>query len=427
MTSSLVSCLVALFAAPPAPTPLAELMRTARRYEAELRASDADIAQRRAALDVEEGGLWPRFEARLGYTRNQSETRLLLPEGSARREAVIAPHDQVDATFTLTVPLLDLGRRARIDASERRLEAQEALHAERVAKTDEAVASAHYEGVFARARMRIAEAELASSGERLTRVQARLAAGFAGPLDVARAEAEIERSRRALADARMDEASSRRRLALLTSVVVDFQEPGPITLDDGSDGRLEDWIAKVDLLPAIVSIEREAAAWRIEARAAGLDLVPTIDAFVAERLTNASGFGEPDNLQAGVTATFRIDLPMLARDDELTARARAADLRAEVARRAARSRIEDVWGQIDNRKARITAARAELKAQETALGDVGVRNREGTSTALDLDNARRDLFAAKVELARSEAELALARVLLATAAGVDLTRVGGTP
>jgi len=427
MTLSLVSCLVAVFAAPPASPSLPELMRAARGYEANLRAGDADLAAQRAALDVADGGLWPRFEARLGYTQNQRDARVQLPDGDGTREIVITPHEQFEASFTLTVPLLDLGRRARIDASERRLEGQEAAYADRVSRTDEAVASAYYEGVFARARATIAETELATAGERLTRIRTRLAAGFAGPLDVARAEAEIERSRRALADARMDEDSARRRLTQLTGQVVDFAAALMIDVDDPRDGRLDDWLNKADTLPAVVSVEREAGALRLEAHAAGLDLVPTIDAFIAERITNANGFGEPDNLQAGVTATFRIDLPTLARDDEIAARARAADRRVEVARRAARARIEDVWGQLTNRKARIAAARSEVAAQERALADVDVRNREGTSTALDLDSARRDLLAARIELARSEAELALARVLLATAAGIDLTAPGGTP
>jgi len=427
MTLPLVTCLVALLAAPPASTSLPELMRAARGYEANLRASDADLAARKAALEVEDGGLWPRFEARLGYTHNQRDARVQLPDGDRTREIVITPHEQLEATFTLTVPLLDLGRRARIDASERRLQGQEAIYADSVSRTDEAVANAYYEGVFAHARATIAETELATSDERLTRIRARLAAGFAGPLEVARAEAEIARSRRALADARTDEDSARRRLAQLTGQAVDFVSTTTTEVDDPRDGRLDDWLTKVDTLPAIVSLKREAAALRLEARAAGLDLVPTIDAFIAERITNANGFGEPDNFQVGVTATFRIDLPTLAQDDAIAARARAADRRVEVARRAARARIEDVWGQVTNRKARIAAARAEVASQESALADVDVRNREGVSTALDLDSARRDLLAARIELARSEAELALARVLLATAAGLDLTAPGATP
>lgn len=399
------------------PPELVALMRAARSYDADLQVHVADIAQRRAALDLDDAALWPRLEARLGYTRNQYESRFVLPDGAGTREVVITPYDQLDATFTLTVPVLDLGRRARIDAAERRIDAVREDQRKAEHTTDEAVANAYFNAVFARARAAIAQAELATATARRRDTEVRRDAGFAGPLELARADADIARSQRVLADAELDEASARRVLTRLTgsAPVIGALVASP------DDGTIESWLAKVDGLPAIVALQREADALRSEARAAGLDLVPTVEAFVAERVTNATGFGEPDNLQAGITINWRLDATSFRRDDEIGARVRVNDLRLEAARRVARDRIADVWDQIGNRKARIAAAKAEVTAQEAATLDAEQRLREGRATGLEVDEARRARLAAAIEVARAEAELELARVLLRTAAGVDPT------
>lgn len=407
----------ALASAHAAPPELVALMRAARAYDADLQVQEADIAQRRAAIDLDDGALWPRLEARLGYTRNQHDARFVIPDGAGTREVVITPHDQLDATFTLTVPVLDLGRRARIDAAEHRVDAAVEDQRKGVYATDEAVANAYFNAVFARARADIAKAELTTANARKRDTEVRRDAGFAGPLELARADADIARSQRVLADAELDEANARRVLARLSGTTPSI---GPLVVST-DDGALDAWLAKVDRLPAIVALQREADALRSEARAAGLDLVPTVEAFVAERITNATGFGEPDNLQAGVTINWRLDATSFRRDDEIAARVRVNDLRVEAARRLARDRIADVWDQIGNRKARIAAAKAEVSAQEAATTDAEKRQREGRATGLEVDDARRARLAAAIEVARAEAELELARVLLRTAAGVDPT------
>ena len=400
------------------PAALADLIRQARAHDAALAASAADVVARERARDVESGALWPRLEATVGYTRNQHDATAVFPDGAGTRSVTITPFDQLEANVRLSIPLLDLGRRARIDATDVRIAGTRDALNDQTRRTDELVSSAYYQAVFAAARKAIAQAELLSSQDRLKRISARQEAGFANPLEHATATAEVERARRSSSDADFDLESARRDLARLTGLPTDVipiepSPPPPVSLD------LSSLLAKVDTLPVIRAANAEVTALRREAQAARLDLVPTIDAFVADRLTNASGFGEANTISAGITARFALDLPILRRDDELMARARASELRVEATRREARLRIERLHLEYDNRRLRIPAAQAELVARELAVNEATSRLREGAATPLDLALAERDRLAARLELARTEAELGLTQVLLTLAAGLD--------
>lgn len=421
------------------PAPLVALMKRARGHDAELGVEEADLESARAARDTEAGALWPRLDARLGYTRNQHESIATFPDGAGTREVIITPRDALEAQVTVTVPLLELGRRGRLDASERRLEGRAAgVEAARL-RTDEAVANAWFQGSFALSRIGIARAEVATAMDRVTRVEVRSQAGFASPLDRARAQAELENAKAVVADAELALARARLDLERLTGISASCEpgaaecpsfaaEPSPASPDAGS--LQVETAPTVDDLPAVRAALAEAEALGREASAAELDLVPTVEAFVSERITNASGFGSGDNLSAGVTATFRLDLPSLGRDDELRARARAATRRAEVERRAAHVKILGLRREIAARQVALVAARAETAAREAAYEEAAARRSGGTATALDETTAQRDRLAARIEAARAEAELGLAQVLLALAAGEDLvaprTTAGGS-
>lgn len=73
---------------------------------AEVREADAAVSQRAGERTQSLGALIPSLSARAGYTRNQVEVAVTLPGGG---RAVISPQDQLDASLTLDVPLLDLG------------------------------------------------------------------------------------------------------------------------------------------------------------------------------------------------------------------------------------------------------------------------------------------------------------------------------
>jgi outer membrane protein TolC len=400
------------------PPALAELIRQARNHDASLAASMADVTARERARDVESGALWPRLEATVGYTRNQHDATVTFPDGAGTRTITITPYDQLEANVRLTIPLLDLGRRARIDATDLRVAGTRDTQTDQSRRTDELVAAAYFQAVFAAARRAIADADLLSSQDRKDRITKRQEAGFANPLELATATADVERARRSISDADFDFESARKDLARLTGLPSDAISIAPTPAAIQSHD-LPSLLAAVDTLPSIRAANAEVTALRREAEAARLDLVPTVDAFVADRLTNASGFGEANTISAGITARFALDLPTLRRDDELMARARAAELRVEVTRREARLRIERLHLEHDNRRQRIPAASAELAARELAVSEASSRLQQGTATPLDLVIAERDRLSARLELARTEAELGLTQILLTLAAGLD--------
>lgn len=417
-----------------APTPsvavdpaLAALLVAARSHDADLAAAAAD--QRAVAADarVESAGLWPRLDVSAGYTRNQSESKAVFPSDTGTREVVIVPFDQLEATARVTVPLLDLGRRARVDAGELRAAAAAATTETRRATLDEAVATAWHQGLMAQAARDIAKAEVESAEGRAGLAETRRAAGFADGLEVARAAADLARTRQSVADAELDLAAARRDLTRLTGQVPTFPAtprvgPAPAGEDDASA-----WLARVDALPQVLAQRRTAEAARAGAAATGLELVPRVDGFVAERLTNASGFGESSNLSAGVTATFALGLDTFRRADEQAATALAASHREEAARRAAADRIRALLDTIAHREQKILTARAELEAQQLAASIAEKRWRDGGGTQLDATLAARDRQTAELTLARAELELGLARTLLAIAAGLDLAHPQASP
>lgn len=398
---------------PPAPTPLAEVLAAARKFELGLAVSDQQVAIARATRDTQEGGLWPRLEARLSYTRNQHDAVVSLPVGDTTRSITITPFDQLEAQATLTVPILDLGLRARIGASELRVDGLTAQRDNAAMALDERVATAYFQVAFAQSRKDIASAEVELVSLRIRELAARQAAGFENRLVIETANADLERARREVSAADYDLASARLDLEMLSGkpAVVASMEGLKLAMS------LEVALERVASLPAVRAAEAEARAYRREADAARLDLVPTVEAFVSDRLTNAAGFGEVNNISAGISARFALDAPTFGRRDEAMARARAAELNAMVARRDAETRLRRLHLERTHREAAVTAASAEVTAREAALRDAEVRTKGGLATTLELRTAERDRQAAWLELARAQAELALTQALFIIAAG----------
>lgn len=406
------------WADPPAPTPLAEVLSAARKFELGLALSDQQVAIARAARDTQEGGLWPRLEARLSYTRNQHDAVVSLPggEGAEARTVTITPFDQLEAQATLTVPILDLGLRARIGASELRVEGLAAQRDSAATALDERVATAYFQIAFAQSRKDIAASEVELVSLRLRELAVRQAAGFENRLVIETAQADLERARREVSAAEYDLASARLDLEMMSGKPAVVATLGGLNVG-GAAMSLEAALERVASLPAVRAAEAEARAYRREADAARLDLVPTVEAFVSDRLTNAAGFGEANNISAGISARFALDAPTFGRRDEALARARAAELTAMVARRDAETRLRRLDLERTQREAAVTAASAEVTAREAALRDAEVRAKGGLATTLELRTAERDRQAAWLELARAQAELALTRALFIIAAG----------
>jgi outer membrane protein TolC len=123
--------------------------------------------------------------------------------------------------------------------------------------------------------------------------------------------------------------------------------------------------------------------------------------------------------QAGVTATWSFDLGRLgnirAQNAALGA-ARARELRVLLATRDA---IHHQWNAVAAGIARARSARVGHEAATRAAELAWQRYQAGAATQLDLLQAQRDEFAARVARIQSDADLANARLQLRLAAGID--------
>ena len=82
--------------------PLSVYLDGAKQASHEIRASDADL---RAFQDQQSAATWafaPTLSVEAGYTRNQEEVAISLPNGT---DATITKKNQLDLTATLRLPL----------------------------------------------------------------------------------------------------------------------------------------------------------------------------------------------------------------------------------------------------------------------------------------------------------------------------------
>ena len=152
--------------------------------------------------------------------------------------------------------------------------------------------------------------------------------------------------------------------------------------------------------------------------AGALALVPSINAQVTQRFTNATGFQNQSSLyNAGVTFNWRLDVPAVAGLRALRSSEETALIAAERARRQAADQLHGDWQKTRASLKKVSAARAQVVAARRAASLAHERNLAGVATQLDVIQSERDLFAAELSDIQASAELASARALLAISAG----------
>jgi outer membrane protein len=383
--------------------------------------------QRSGEADQAWGRVFPAFTARGVYTRNQYEVEISIPTGpTTTQTATITPQNQLDAFFTLDVPIIDVAGWTRVAAA-RSLAAAARERAR--AGNDEvsrAVAQRYYQVLAAEALIESA-ARTVSAGEENRRIAGiRKDQGAATELDVQRANAEVERARQLVADAELLRAVSRNALESLTGVVPSAGAP-PLADDLTDEAPLTAWGgADTSPLPSVRAAELERRAAAQNATAAKAALIPVIAASATERITNASGFsGQTASWQATLSATWRIDYGVVGGIRATNAAAAAAEARRDSSRTAARDRIHDSWQQVRAQIAKSRAARAQAQAAAVAARIAKDRYQGGVGTQLELIQADRDASAAEVARIQADAELVLARTLLRVGAGRPVTTLAG--
>jgi outer membrane protein len=394
---------------------------------ADARAANLDLAEQRAVADeaalatrVERAALLPRLSVSGGYTLNQHESVVRLPElDGAVTEITIVPHHQLDVTFALSLPVVDVAAWRRVDASRAATVARRAALAARAVEVERAVVVAWYQWVAGAALVEAARVAEATARDTVAVVEGRVTAGSASAADVARARADVATAAGDVAVAELAVATARQDLITLTGRAPAGEAPALPGAGD-AEAPLAGWLAGVEALPEVVAARAERDAASAAAAVADAGWWPTVSVVASERISNAAGFGEAATFSVGVTASWQLDARVPREAARARAQARVGAVRQARAARDARDRITDAWNAVDARRATVDAAVARLDAARAALEVVRTRVASGLAAPVDLTVAQRDAFAAEVAALQARADLAAARALLRLAAGREV-------
>lgn len=403
--------------------PVDAFLARAQEANPDIRISAATTRQRDAEFDRSTGALLPSAQAQGTYTNNQYQVEFpgQLVGGSAPLK--ILPYNQLDAAFTLTVPIVDVGAwerrasaKANFDSSVADLFSQRLDVSRRVART-------YYQLVAFEAVLVSAEHDLQLSRDTQAIAVAKRSGGTASDLDVQRAKGDVYRAEQQVATAKFNVVTERRALESLTGLL-----PEPTTefpADDlHGEAPLDAWLSATDHVPAVQSALAAVRSAQGTTRAADSAWLPTVTGTAQQRLTNAPSITLHNAYYLlQLQATWKLDATIPASVRAAHAAADAAEARADGIRRQIQDAIFDDWQQVDTSIARARSARAQVEATSQAADLARDRYQGGIATQLDVLQAQQDLFRADVARIQADADLSYARASLR----LDTARPVGDP
>lgn len=407
--------------------PLSAFVRAAASRALPLQASAADRDVARSRVDEARAALLPSVNLEAGYTRNEVEVTAEVPGPTGDlQSSVITAQDQVNGTLSLRIPLLDSAAWSRFFGAEARADAADArwLAASRDTLID--VVSAYYRLVAAREVVESSRRSEQTARQHLDEVTARAAAGLSSELDQERARADLARAEQTSAEAGLEEARAARALFVASGLAPDAARQ-PLESDQLTpEPALARWLSQAQRAPEVQSARLEERGAGHDQDAAWQNLLPVVSADASERYTNAPGFGPEFLWAAGVSLSWQLDF---ARPAAIETQANLGD-RAQVdvaqALQQRETAIYDAWHSVRAQAARVRAARVGRAANERAAEVARASYQAGTGSQFAVSQAERDLLQARVDAARAEADLRVARLTLRLHAGLPPV-LGATP
>ncbi|MBK8256526.1 MAG: TolC family protein [Polyangiaceae bacterium] len=403
--------------------PLPEFLRAAKSNSVETREAKATAAQREAEVDQAWGKIFPSLSARGQYIRNEFAAEVNQPGSDP---IIITPKDQLEATITLEVPLVDVASWSRIGAAKAAAKAASARADLTALDVERAIAQRYTQAIAGRGLVQAAERALAAAKASQAIAGVRKDLGATAGLEVDRAEAEVARAEQNLADAKQVESFARRALQSLSGLAP--SQGAPVLTDDLKDeGTLESWEKEAKETPGVKAamLEKEAADKQVTA--AWTQLLPTVTASANERFTNATGFaGQNAYWTLALTASWRLDFGTVRQIGAQKAASDAATARHDRTERDAKDRVFESFEQVKTQIAKSKAARSQVKAASHAAAVARDRYANGAGTQLDVIQADRDAFQAEVSRIQADSDLVFARLALRLAAGKPIDTVAIT-
>jgi len=381
-----------------------------------------------ARADAAEAGsfLLPDLRASGNYTRNQYEALAVYPDpgGGPPTEIVLNPRNQLSASVTATIPLLDGPAIATWQAAR---DGTDAAEYDEVAAANDLrldVARAWYVAVAAQEVVVAAQRARAAADENLRMVRIRAEAGAATNLSVQRAELEVANAEQLMIDGERVRLVSLRTLATLSGLPEPEALPVVAAAMPAQVSEEEALRIAESARPELAAAQTRVDQLKLVRSGAWLGYTPTLSGFATEQYTNASGFsGEEAFWTVGLQADWLL-LDFGDRGADVR-RARAALASAEATLQETQDRVRDevhaAWLDVEAAKASVEAARRGATVSREAAREFTARFQLGMSTQFDVIQADRDALDAEVARIRAEGELAIAVLALQRATGQPVT------
>jgi outer membrane protein TolC len=413
---------------------LQEFLRAARSFSPDAREGLANIDAQRAQSELALGRLAPNVALRGSYQRNEyavsfpaPTAHLLDPNVAATQALTLTPSNQLDLSFNLGVPLVNvagmwalavarLGTEAathQLDATLLQVEAQ-AVQAWYQVVADQALVSASGRAL-----------DVSRASRDVTHERVRL--GRSPALEQDRADAQVELQVQQLAAAELLLANAMEALQS-TSGLKPETGSRPVQLQDNlqEEAPLETYEPGRDGTPAMAAASSARATAQKQLDATWLTLLPVLSGSFQEHDGNYPGFsGHDASWTAGLTLQWGLDYTAYAALHAQKAQLAAAEAREDRVNIQVRQIIHDSWAAVHAAIARSRSARVQEQATRHAEQLAQDRYEAGSSTQLDLLQAQRDAFGAEVTRIQADADLANARAQLRLAAGRDLLSDSG--
>ncbi len=397
--------------------PLRVYLDGARSESHEVRAAQADIDSRADSVAARNWSFAPTLDVSAGYTRNQEEVAISLPDGT---NAIITKQNQLDFTATARLPLFSPRRWTSRATAKQSLSASQSDAL--VTQFDVMLRTVRaYEDLRSSVAILESAANALTVAERaLIDEQARVRAKSATALEVKRAEASVAQKQQLLADANFNIAQSKRALERLSGVAVSDLARTDLP-ESPAPGESSYWTELAKTSPEFrQAVQQNELALANADEAAAAAYLPDVSAFATERITNASGFGPSDQWSVGVTLNWSLDISTWRSKDALQSAARAQQIRTEYTSTLIRDGIADSYDAYQAAIVRAQAARAEEAASLEASRIAEKRYSAGASTQSDVLDAQRDALNAQVGRIQAEANARYAWAELCFRTGQDL-------
>lgn len=417
--------------------PVLRLAREEAAPEA-FRAAIADAVRRnpattetRAGIDEAEAGVDEAVALRLpSVDTSISSYRILSREFSNDPDNIIersrAP-SRTDALLSAQVPVLDFGAgAARVRGAGARLRAAGAdleVTADRVAL---AAIAGWYDVFGYRALSALTEAFAVNLRDLRGAVETRVREGVSAEGDLAQADVYIARADTRLAGFRRLAAAAEARLAALTGAPPPTpleRAPSPIIAITSGD---EAALAAAASAP-VRSAEARAAGAREDARAARADLLPQVSAGVDAGRYGVFETERDYDIRGRVLIRYRLFGGVDARAAQVSARARAADARADRIRTEAERDAMIALSDVRALERQLVALEESYKASRRSRDVVVERFRAARGNLFDVATAEDAYFESATAYIQALTELDAARYVLLSRTGRLLDALGIAP